>query len=70
MTTKEYIEANAIRVILQDMPCTVRACVLYDDTGVPLILVNARLTRQQQLAGLIHEVRHIRRGDMDNIKFR
>jgi len=54
------------RVILKDLPTSVRGFVFLDDDGEPVIVVNSRLTREQNLKTWKHEKRHIARGDMDN----
>ena len=54
------------RVILQDLPTSVRGFVFQDDEGEPVIVVNSRLSREQNRKTFRHEKRHIRRGDMTN----
>lgn len=51
-------------VILQDLPTSVRGFVFHDDAGDPVIVLNARLTREQNQRTYKHEKRHIRKGDM------
>ena len=50
--------------ILMDLPTSVRGLVFHDDDGDPLIVLNARLTREQNLKTYDHERRHIDRGEM------
>ena len=52
------------RVILLDLPTSVHGFVYLDDNGDPQIVVNARLTREQNRTTWDHEKRHIARGDM------
>ena len=52
------------RVILQDLPTSVRGFVYQGDDGDPVIVVNARLTREQNRKTYDHERDHIARGDM------
>lgn len=54
------------RVILQDLPTSVRGFVFLGDDGDPVVVVNSRLTREQNRRTYEHERRHIRRGDQDN----
>lgn len=57
---------NENEVILADLPTSVRGFVFLGDDGEPVIVVNSRLTREQNLKTFKHEKRHIRRGDMEN----
>ena len=52
------------RVILQDLPTSVRGFVFQGSDGDPVIVLNARLTREQNRKTYDHEKRHIERGDM------
>lgn len=51
-------------VILQDLPTSVRGFVFQGDDGEPVIVVNSRLTREQNRRTYDHERGHIERGDM------
>ena len=51
-------------VILQDLPTSVRGFVFQGEDGEPVIVVNSRLTREQNRKTWNHERDHIRRGDM------
>lgn len=51
-------------VILQDLPTSVRGFVFQGDDGEPVIVVNSRLTREQNRKTYDHERGHIERGDM------
>lgn len=53
------------RAILVDLPTSVRGFVYLDDNGDPKIVVNARLTREQNRRTWDHEKKHIARGDMN-----
>ena len=57
---------NDNRVILQDLPTSVRGFCFHDDAGDEYVVLNARLTREQNQLTYDHERRHIRRGDMYN----
>lgn len=52
------------RVILMDLPTSVRGFVFLDENGEPVIVLNARLTREQNRRTWQHERKHIERGDM------
>ena len=57
------------RVILENLPTSVRGLVFMDDNGDPVIIVNARLTREANQHTFLHEKEHIKHGDMDNPDF-
>ena len=52
------------KVILQDLPTTVRGFCYHDDDGEPVIVVNARLTREANRKTYDHEQKHIERGEL------
>ena len=54
------------RVILQDLPTSVRGFVFQGEDGEPVIVVNSRLTREQNRKTYDHERGHIRRGEMND----
>ena len=54
------------QAILADLPTSIRGFVFLGDDGEPVIVVNSRLTREQNRKTFSHEKRHIRRGDMTN----
>ena len=51
--------------ILMDLPTSVRGMVFLGDDGEPVIVVNSRLTREQNRRTWDHEQEHIARGDMN-----
>ena len=51
-------------VILKDLPTSVRGLVFLDDDGEPVIVVNSRLTREQNRRTFRHEKKHIRRKEL------
>jgi len=53
-------------VILQDLPTTVRGFVFQGEDGEPVIVVNSRLTREQNLRTYDHEQEHIRRNELND----
>lgn len=54
------------RVILENMPTSIKGFVFKDDDGAPVIVLNSRLSREQNRRTYEHERRHIDRGDMFN----
>ena len=52
-------------VILQDLPTSIRGFVFQGDDGEPVIVVNSRLTREQNRKTYDHERGHIDRGEMN-----
>ena len=61
---------NENEVIMADLPTSVRGFVFLDDEGEPVIVVNSRLTREQNRKTFRHERRHIRRGELTNTTYR
>ena len=55
---------------LENLPTTVRGFCYHDDDGEAFIVLNARLTREMNQRTWLHERRHIRRGDLDNVTYR
>ncbi|MBO7709893.1 MAG: hypothetical protein J6S83_05460 [Lachnospiraceae bacterium] len=54
------------RVTLAKLPTSIRGFVIIEEDGVPRIVLNMNLTREQNQETYEHELRHIERGDMDN----
>lgn len=53
------------RVILENMPTSIKGYVFKDDDGAPVIVLNSRLSREQNRRTYEHERQHIERGEMD-----
>ena len=53
-------------VILQDLPTSVRGFVFLGEDGEPVIVVNSRLSREQNRKTYRHEKRHIRRNELND----
>ena len=53
------------RVILENMPTSIRGYVFKDDDGALVIVLNSRLSREQNRRTYEHERQHIERGEMD-----
>lgn len=52
-------------MILQDLPTSVRGFVFLGDDGEPVIVVNSRLTREQNIRTYDHEQNHISRNELN-----
>ena len=50
--------------LLVDLPTSVRGFCYHDDDGEEYVVLNSRLTREQNLKTFDHERNHIERGDM------
>lgn len=57
------------RVILQDLPTSIRGFVFQDPDGEPVIVVNSRLTREQNQKTYKHEQVHIDRNELNDITY-
>ena len=53
------------QVILINLPTTVRGFVYNGEDGEPVIVANARLTREQNLITYNHERKHIDRNELN-----
>lgn len=51
---------------LENMPTTIRGFCYHDNDGEAFVVLNARLTREQNRRTWDHEQDHIERGDMFN----
>jgi len=51
--------------ILKDLPTSVRGFVFQGEDGDPVIVVNSRLTREQNQKTYRHEKRHIKRNELN-----
>ena len=54
------------RVILQDLPTSIRGFVFQGEDGEPVIVVNSRLTREQNQKTFRHEKNHIERNELND----
>ena len=50
--------------ILMDLPTSVRGLVFHDDDGDPVIVLNARLTREQNRKTYDHEKKHVKNNEL------
>ena len=51
---------------LMDLPTTVRGFICLGSDYEPIIVINSRMSREQQLETYRHEQNHLKRGDMYN----
>ena len=52
------------KAMLVDLPTSVRGLCYHDDNGEEFVILNARLTREQNLKTYDHEHDHIERGEL------
>jgi hypothetical protein len=48
-----------------DLPATIRSFVVSNDDSTYTIILNSKLSHEQNLISYIHELEHIKRGDYD-----
>ena len=58
-----------VPVILKDLPVKIHGFVCLGSDYEPIIVINARLSRAQQLRTYRHEIRHIKRGDLYDVNY-
>lgn len=58
-----------VPIILKDLPPNIRGFVCLGSDYEPVIVINSRLSREDQLKTYHHEQEHIRRGDMFNEEY-
>lgn len=54
-----------VKVIMMDMPTTIRSYVRANPDGSYSIIINAKLSRPDQQKCCLHELQHIANGDFD-----
>ena len=54
------------KALLVDLPTSVRGLCFHDDEGEEYIVLNARLTHEQNIRTYKHEKEHIRNSEMYN----
>lgn len=55
---------------LMNLPQGVKGFVCHDDDGEAIIVLNSRLSREQNKKTYAHERRHVLREDLDNVDYR
>lgn len=61
---------NENEVVLADLPTSIRGFVFLGDDGEPVIVVNSRLTREQNRRTFRHEKDHIRKDQLTDTAYR
>ena len=57
---------DCIRMVIVDMPATVKAYTVYQD-GYYTIVVNSKLNHEQNILSVMHELEHINNKDFDSM---
>lgn len=52
------------RVTLANLPTSIRGYVFLESDGVPRIVLNANLTREQNMRTMDHELKHIENDEL------
>lgn len=60
---------NNIPIVLKDLPVHVRGFVCLGSDFEPIIVINSRMTREQQLRTYRHEIKHLQRGEIYNVNY-
>lgn len=55
-----------VPIVLRDLPAEVRGFICLGSDYEPIIVINSRLSMEQQRKTYKHELRHLKRGDMFN----
>ena len=58
------------RVTLANLPTSVRGFVFMESDGVPRIVLNANLTREQNMRTMDHEIRHIENDELTDQNYK
>ena len=58
-----------VPIVLRDLPVDVRGFICLGSDFEPVIVINSRLSREQQELTYRHELQHLRRGDMLNEEY-
>ena len=59
-----------VRVIIENLPLSVKGFVFLDSTDSPCIVLNARMPEEIRRKTYNHEMKHIRNGDLTNMDYR
>ena len=63
---REMMPMKDYRVTIAKLPTSVRGFVFIEEDGVPRIVLNANLTREQNRRTLDHEVEHIEKDELND----
>ena len=58
-----------VPVIFKDLPVKIHGFVCLGSDYEPIIIINSRLSREQQQKAYRHELLHIQRGEMFDINY-
>ena len=58
-----------VQIVLKDLPVEVRGFICLGSDYEPVIVINSRMSREQQQKTYRHELLHLRRGDMYNEEY-
>ena len=58
-----------VPVVLKDLPVKIHGFVCLGSDYEPIIIINSRLSREQQQEAYRHELLHIQRGEMFDINY-
>jgi len=64
LNTPKEVQRMDERVILMDLPTSVRGFVFLDENGEPVIVLNARLSFEQNRKTFRHEKKHIQNNEL------
>ena len=60
---------HEVPIVLADLPVKIHGFVCLGSDYEPIIVINARMSREQQLRTYRHEIKHIQRGEMFNMNY-
>ena len=55
-----------IPIVLKDMPADIHGFICLGSDYEPIIVINSRMSKEQQLKTYRHELQHLQRGEMFN----
>lgn len=58
-----------VPVVLKDLPVKIHGFVCLGSDYEPIIIINSRLSREQQQKTYKHELQHIQRGEMFDTEY-
>jgi Zn-dependent peptidase ImmA (M78 family) len=60
------MQMEEVPIVLKDLPAEIRGFICLGSDFEPIIVINSRLSREQQLRTYRHELQHLRKGEMFN----
>ena len=61
---------SEVPIVLADLPVKIHGFVCLGSDYEPIIVINARMSREQQLRTYRHEIKHIQRGELTDITYK